>query len=84
MRILLRHIIALVVTYPIAWVLAYVLMFWSRDDSIDLRHCWPYFEMFWSGNAGELPFFIGILSILIVFPLAGFGLWLTRGRGKRT
>jgi hypothetical protein len=57
--------IALAFLYLISWTVSYVLAM-GGDSSFYLE----YLRMFWTLNAGEKPFLVGLLSIVIFLALS--------------
>jgi hypothetical protein len=61
---LLRNLSLLVLGYLFTWGGAYVLTLLSRGDRPSFRECCDYLILAWSFQAGELPGFIWLLSLV--------------------
>jgi len=77
----------LLVTYMLAWTLAYSYVFVSRGDGLDFGHYFEYLFLAWAFNGFELPMLIWLISLVIFVPLAvleGLIIWrLNKKKGRK-
>lgn len=68
--------------YLFVWVLAYALTMLSRGDRLSFHECYDYFTLAWTFQAGELPGFIWLLSVVGFLLLFG-GALLVKMKTRR-
>lgn len=78
----LASVVVVIAGYLIVWVLAYALTMLLRGDPLSLRECYVYFTLAWTFQAGELPGFIWLLSVVGFLLLFG-GALLVKMKSRR-
>jgi len=64
----------LIAGYLTAWGLAYVVTMLSRGDRPSWRESYEYFILAWTFEAGEVPGFIWLVSLLGFAAMAGISI----------
>ena len=83
MAAFLRYAGTLLGAYLVAWTVAFILVFLLRGESPPWNLFVRYFQMAWTFQAGEIPSFIWLSSVIIFLPIAGIGITLIRKFARR-